>query len=202
VLLLGGVIIFLSPLTGADGMGYLPFVAPLLVIASALTALAAVAAASRLVDKGKRTTLLWSSWFLALELVFVVISAGFGVTFAGPLCAGPAGGDACAFVYGFPLIGISAILAIVIIVAGFGAAITGLSSAARLGKRGWFVAILTSLIAAVIVPVAAVLALAEKLASDPILQVLLGVLIALAPVLLSILTLILSLSIVRQQQRA
>jgi hypothetical protein len=204
-LLLAGLLLFGATVVWSDfllgqtefGRDVLAF-AILCVVASALTAGAAVVAQSRaLQDQGKRRVLLWSSWFLAFALATLVISLGFAPLFASPGCQGPAGGDYCAFVIGFPLLFTWAVLGIPTLIAYGGAVIVGLSTAARFKQRGWFVAILLYLIASIVSVVVAVRVLVPLVPDDPNLAVLpqvIVVVLSVSPVLVPVLTLVYSLA--------
>jgi hypothetical protein len=198
--LLAGVAAFLGAAT-TDGNPLLALGAVALVIASALTAVGAVAAGSRaMADWDKRRVLLWSSWCLALALAGLVISGGVGAILAGPTCQRVAE-EGCGFTYGLPLIGIWAFLGVASVITYLGAGIAGVSNAAQSGERGWFAAILASLLGSAAVVVAAIVALVQGLIRDPTLQVAVLVLVPLSLLLFSVLTLIYGLSGVKQSKR-
>lgn len=212
-LLLAGVAAFWGGMVGPAWSAALPFVATILVVASAATAIGAVASGSQSMDSGKRGALLWSSTSLALGLAASVITVGAEVSVfasASPvtsrLCATSyehPSAEGCEYSYAYIFIGIGGILAIATIIALLGAVISGLINAARSREYWWFVAILIALFVALSVVTLDPLALSHPQweGYSPFLDVQ-GWLIPVAPLLLSILMALFSLSSARQPARS
>jgi len=196
VLLLAGVALFLYSISNANVVRgealLLPTGAAVLVLASAIVAVTAVSVWSRFMDdKGKRRVRMWSVWYVALALALLVVSLGFGAISATPACQQFS--DACAFVYGFQLLGLWAAGGIPLLVTYVGAAIVGLSSAAKAGQRGWFESLLVYLIVSALIVVVAVVVLAQNRITDPTIGVIVGILVFVS-LLFPVVTLIYSFS--------
>ena len=194
-LLLAGVAAFLGGRVTPGWSVALPFVATILVVASAATAIGAVASGSLSMSDGKRRVLLWSSASLALELALLVIAGGYELlVIVSPLC-----NDACAYFNAYILIGIGGTLAFATIIALLGAVISGLTNAAQSRERWWFVAILISLFGALsVVAWEALVIQRPQLEGYAPIESVQGWLIPLAPLLLAILVVMFSLSGARQ----
>ena len=205
VLLLAAVAAYLGGFTGAAWTAALPFVATTLVVASAATAMGAVASGSRPMNGGKRTVLLWSSGALTLELAFVVIAWGLETTVVSAACDGAYLGSAenCGYAYAYLLVGFGGLVAIAAIIALLGAVFAGLINAGQGGERWWFATILTSLLGAVaVVGWDALVLRMPQLEGYSSLESVQGWLILVAPLLLSMLTLMFSLVGARQPARS
>jgi hypothetical protein len=126
--------------------------APPLVVASAIVVLRKIAAGSYAAGRGLRSVVNGSIVSLAVlpggvDLVVETLSY-----FSTPACKGLAA-DYCAFGVGFTFLGAEAVILGISGVAGIVAVVAGLSSAAKSGKRGWFVAILLYLVGTLILVV-------------------------------------------------
>ena len=138
-------------------------------------------------ERSQRTTLVWSLWSLALLLAAVVILLGSYGLFATPACR--AGCVPSIAIAGITLL-LIALLGPASVVAGIGAGVAGVFSAARSGKRGWFVAILSYLLGSLIRAVILQLLVAQRFLSvdSPV------VVLFVSPLLTPVVTLIYSLS--------
>ena len=188
-LLLAAVVTYLGCLvTAATGVGFALFaLAAALLVAGVSVAVRAAAAGLRVGDRSQQRVLLWSLWSLAFLLAAGLILLGLYGIFATPACRAECvpsiayGGLTLLLV---PLLGVASVLA------GIGSGVAGVYSAAKAGKRGWFVAILSCLLGSLISAVIVQFLVAQRFLSvdSPV------VVLFVSPLLIPVVTLIYSLS--------
>jgi hypothetical protein len=188
-LLLAALVAYLGSLvTVSTGYGLALFsLAAALVVAGVSVAVGAVVAGSRVVNRSQQTVLVWSLWSLALLLAAVVILVGSYGILATPDCR-----QECApsIAYaGFTLL-LTPLLGVASVLAGVGAGVAGVFSAATSGKLRWLAAMFAYLIGSVISAV-----LVYRLVGQHVLSVDSPVVVLfVSPLLTPVVTLIYSLS--------
>ena len=130
--------------TVATGAGFALFcLSAAVVVAGVIVAVRAVAAGSRVVERHQQTVLLWSLWSLAFLSTAVLILLGSYGIFATPACRV---GCPPSIAYAGLVLLLTSLLGAASVIAGIGAGVAGVSSAAVSGKWGWFTAVLAYLL--------------------------------------------------------
>jgi hypothetical protein len=144
-LLLGALVAYLGCiLTVATGSGLALFcLAAALAVAGVSVAVGAVVAGSRVAQRSQQAVLIWSLWSLAFLLASGLILLGSYGILATPACRA---GCAPSITYAGLTLLLTPLLGAASVIAGIGAGVASVSSAATSGKRGWFVALLAYLL--------------------------------------------------------
>jgi len=180
--------------TVATGAGFTLFAltAPLMVAGTGV-AVGAVVAASRVIDRSQRRALVWSLWSLALLLAALLILVGSDGIKATPACQA---GCAPSIAYAGLTLLLVLLLGVASVIAGVGAGVAGLLSAAKSGRWIWFAGLLAYLLGSWLSAVLVQVLVVQRVLSvdSPV------VVLFVSPLFTSVVTGIYSLS--RRQQRA